>query len=163
MSRSRSSSPGLPSSQAPGRAPRTLVAKFPKAASPGSPVDPEIFGYQREVAAYRYFGQRPPFRLPRCYVAQSTPEGVFNLILEELEHDPAHPRGVRLEVSDNGPGVGESIAAQLFEPFHSGKPSGVGIGLALAQRIARAHGGELVRASAKQGATFILTLPGGTA
>ena len=52
---------------------------------------------------------------------------------------------------------------QLFEPFHSGKPSGVGIGLALSQRIARAHGGQLVLAPSERGATFVLTLPGGTA
>ena len=80
-----------------------------------------------------------------------------------LGRDPSDATGVRLEVSDNGPGLTEGITAQLFEPFHSGKPSGVGIGLALSQRIARAHGGQLVLAPSEQGATFVLTLPGGTA
>jgi len=80
-----------------------------------------------------------------------------------LERDPADGNGVRLAVSDNGPGLSKGITAQLFEPFHSGKPSGVGIGLALSQRIARAHGGQLVLAPSNQGATFVLTLPGGTA
>src|SRR4051812_9949648 len=50
-----------------------------------------------------------------------------------LERYPAHGQGLRLEVSDNGPGLGPDIVDQLFEPFHSGKPSGVGIGLALSQ------------------------------
>jgi signal transduction histidine kinase len=80
-----------------------------------------------------------------------------------LGRDPMNPAGIRLEVSDNGPGLSEGIEAQLFEPFHSGKPSGVGIGLALSQRIARAHGGQLVLAPSAQGATFVLTLPGGIA
>jgi len=80
-----------------------------------------------------------------------------------LGRDPQHPGGIRLEVSDNGPGLKEGIEAQLFEPFHSGKPSGVGIGLALSQRIARAHGGQLVLVPSAQGATFVLTLPGGIA
>jgi two-component system C4-dicarboxylate transport sensor histidine kinase DctB len=80
-----------------------------------------------------------------------------------LGRDSADPNGVRLEVADNGPGLAKNIEPQLFEPFHSGKPSGVGIGLALSQRIARAHGGQLVYVPSARGATFVLTLPGGTA
>ncbi len=76
-----------------------------------------------------------------------------------LERDEAHGQGVRLEVSDNGPGLGSDIVDQLFEPFHSGKPSGVGIGLALSQRIARAHGGKLALEPSLKGAIFTLTLP----
>lgn len=76
-----------------------------------------------------------------------------------LERDPANASGVRLEVADNGPGLSRDIVAQLFEPFHSGKPSGVGIGLALSQRIARAHGGKLALEPSPQGARFALTLP----
>ena len=76
-----------------------------------------------------------------------------------LERDPQHPAGVRLEVCDNGPGLSGEIVAQLFEPFHSGKPSGVGIGLALSQRIARAHGGKLALEPSLKGALFALTLP----
>lgn len=65
-----------------------------------------------------------------------------------------------LEVSDSGPGVPARMLPVLFEPFQSGKPSGVGIGLALAKRIAIAHGGDLVLAQgAGRGATFRLTLP----
>jgi two-component system C4-dicarboxylate transport sensor histidine kinase DctB len=78
-----------------------------------------------------------------------------------LGRDSVEPSSVRLEVSDNGPGLGKDIVAQLFEPFHSGKPSGVGIGLALSQRIARAHGGKLALLPSHEGAVFALTLPGG--
>jgi two-component system C4-dicarboxylate transport sensor histidine kinase DctB len=62
-------------------------------------------------------------------------------------------------VRDSGPGVAASVKARLFEPFVTGKPNGVGIGLALSRRIARAHGGDLVHEDAPAGAAFRLTLP----
>lgn len=65
----------------------------------------------------------------------------------------------RVRVSDNGPGVPEGLRERLFEPFVTGKPSGVGIGLALSRRIARAHGGDLVLEREAPGATFLFTLP----
>jgi two-component system C4-dicarboxylate transport sensor histidine kinase DctB len=64
-----------------------------------------------------------------------------------------------LRVSDNGDGVAPSVRARLFEPFQSGKASGVGIGLALGRRIALAHGGDLALQAAAVGASFGLTLP----
>jgi len=62
-------------------------------------------------------------------------------------------------VRDSGPGVAASVKPRLFEPFVTGKPNGVGIGLALSRRIARAHGGDLVHEDAPTGAAFRLTLP----
>ncbi len=64
-----------------------------------------------------------------------------------------------VQVSDNGPGIAESVRPLLFEPFVSSKPSGVGLGLALSRKIARAHGGDLVLAPRPLGASFVLTLP----
>jgi two-component system C4-dicarboxylate transport sensor histidine kinase DctB len=64
-----------------------------------------------------------------------------------------------LRVVDNGPGVSANVRARLFEPFVTGKPSGVGIGLALARRIARAHGGELTLEPTPSGASFLVTFP----
>lgn len=69
------------------------------------------------------------------------------------------PGGARVRVVDNGPGVPDAIRAHLFEPFVTGKPSGVGIGLALSRKIARAHGGDLVLDSLVPGASFSLVLP----
>lgn len=57
-----------------------------------------------------------------------------------LEADAAR---VRLAVCDSGPGVPDEIRQALFEPFVTTKPEGIGLGLAVANRIALAHGGEL--------------------
>jgi len=50
---------------------------------------------------------------------------------------------LRIEVADDGPGVAASLRAQLFEPFVTTKARGTGLGLAMALRIAEAHGGTL--------------------
>ncbi len=68
---------------------------------------------------------------------------------------------VAVRVSDNGPGVPAELRANLFEPFVTGKPSGVGIGLALARKIAQVHGGDLTLMPSERGAEFRLTLPRG--
>jgi two-component system C4-dicarboxylate transport sensor histidine kinase DctB len=65
----------------------------------------------------------------------------------------------RVRVRDNGPGVDAFVKPRLFEPFVTGRPSGVGIGLAMSRRIARAHGGDLVLEESSGGASFLLTLP----
>jgi len=64
-----------------------------------------------------------------------------------------------MRVSDNGRGVEESVRPRLFEPFVTSKPSGVGLGLALSRRIARAHGGDLGLERSTGGAVFLMTLP----
>jgi signal transduction histidine kinase len=64
-----------------------------------------------------------------------------------------------VRVRDNGPGVDVGVRPRLFEPFVTGRPSGVGIGLAMSRRIARAHGGDLVLEDQAGGASFLLTLP----
>jgi signal transduction histidine kinase len=76
-----------------------------------------------------------------------------------------------LEITDDGPGVPESIAETLFEPLVTARPGGTGLGLALARRIAIAHGGTLALGARDgereddreddhpPGATFRLELP----
>lgn len=50
---------------------------------------------------------------------------------------------LELDILDNGPGVSSLIAEKLFTPFATGKPEGVGLGLAVARQVARAHGGDI--------------------
>lgn len=67
---------------------------------------------------------------------------------------------VVVEVADDGPGVPAHIASRVFEPLVTARPGGTGLGLALARRIAEAHGGSIVLVDAAPGATFRLDLPG---
>ncbi len=46
-------------------------------------------------------------------------------------------------VADSGPGVAPAERERIFEPFYTTKASGTGLGLAMAERIARAHGGAI--------------------
>jgi len=57
----------------------------------------------------------------------------------------AHAAGdeARLEVADSGPGIARADAQRIFEPFYTTKSRGTGLGLAMARRIAAAHGGNL--------------------
>lgn len=68
---------------------------------------------------------------------------------------------VRVEVIDNGPGVPAARQAWIFEPFNTSKGlRGTGLGLPVARRIAREHGGDLtLRSREGEGATFCLFLP----
>jgi signal transduction histidine kinase len=77
-------------------------------------------------------------------------------IVVTLEAAPDH---AEIRVEDNGPGVTEALRERLFTPFVTGKPSGVGMGLSISRKIARAHGGDLVLERSLSGASFLLTLP----
>lgn len=48
-----------------------------------------------------------------------------------------------IEVSDSGPGPPPELAGRLFEPFVTGKPEGVGLGLAAARQAAESHAGSI--------------------
>jgi two-component system nitrogen regulation sensor histidine kinase GlnL len=66
---------------------------------------------------------------------------------------------VRLDIEDNGCGVPESLRSMLFLPLVTGRRDGTGLGLALAQQIAAAHGGLLSYAPLETGSRFTLRLP----
>ena len=63
---------------------------------------------------------------------------------------------VQIDITDNGPGVPEAIRDTLFEPLVSMRAGGSGLGLALARRIAAAHGGTIALVGPS---TFRVELP----
>lgn len=78
----------------------------------------------------------------------------------------ADDAAVYVEVTDDGPGVPESVREHLFEPFVTTKPAGEGSGLGLenAKRIVeRRHGGSLTYTTGPEGTTFCVRLPRATA
>ena len=71
---------------------------------------------------------------------------------------------VLIEVCDSGPGVDPEISGRLFEPFvTSGKPHGVGLGLAFSRQTVMDHGGQMWAESSPRGARFAFRLPKKTA
>lgn len=93
---------------------------------------------------------------------------LFNLVSNAMQ---AGARDIRLRlrdddepgitVSDNGPGLPESVRLRLFEPFVTTKPAGqgTGLGLAISQRLAREMGAELVHEPSARGTCFRLKFP----
>ena len=64
-----------------------------------------------------------------------------------------------VSVSDTGPGIAPEIAAQLFHPFVTTKPQGMGVGLSISRTIVESHGGKLWAEPNPGGGTiFRLTL-----
>lgn len=73
---------------------------------------------------------------------------------------PSDPGEVAVVVEDTGFGIPEEISAQLFKPFTTTKPGGMGIGLSISKRIVEAHGGKMtVSRNSSGGASFRFTLP----
>jgi signal transduction histidine kinase len=67
---------------------------------------------------------------------------------------------VRVAVRDSGNGIDAIAGAKIFEPFFTTKPKGMGMGLAIARSIIKAHGGQLsARRNPDRGSTFEITLP----
>jgi two-component system sensor histidine kinase PilS (NtrC family) len=95
-------------------------------------------------------------------------DGTVRVAIDELKSDLLSPSSgakdeVRLTVSDTGPGVPEEIQEHIFDPFFTRRTGGSGLGLALVQRAAEAHGGGIFvghgPAGSGIGAIFTLHLP----
>lgn len=66
---------------------------------------------------------------------------------------------VAMEVSDDGPGISEAVAARIFVPFFTTRKDGTGVGLALSRQIVNAHGGSISHgASSAGGACFTIVI-----
>jgi len=117
---------------------------------------------------------RDEAELPALYVDRLQLEVVIrNLIAnarDAIHGGGARPRSIDVQVRrhdaehlclvfvDSGPGLSVGMRERVFDPFVSGKPTGMGLGLAVSRAIAEAHGGSLEARAAAHG-EFHLVLP----
>jgi PAS domain S-box-containing protein len=113
--------------------------------------------------------------LPDCLIDPTRiEEVVLNLITnaaEALKATDRHktiriasalrPDGVRITVSDTGPGIPKALRSVIFDPFYTTKGGNTGIGLSMSQRIVSDHGGRLRvnPVGVDGGAEFFIDLP----
>lgn len=93
---------------------------------------------------------------------------LWNLLVNALRHGSARPGAVRLSarragrsvveihIVDDGPGIGESLRGQVFEPFFTTHGSGTGLGLYIAQELCEANGARLELLENSPGAHFAI-------
>jgi signal transduction histidine kinase len=94
---------------------------------------------------------------------------LVNLLKNAVQASPAaqrievrganRERAYAIEVQDAGPGIPPESQERVFEPFFTTREKGTGLGLPLARKIARAHGGDLALESTPGRTLFRLTLP----
>ncbi len=111
----------------------------------------------------------PPVLVDRVQIQQV----LVNLIRNSIEALSTAPRReltiktyksngemVEVAVADTGPGLDETVAKQLFQPFITTKARGMGLGLSISRSIIDAHGGRLWAVPEPQsGVSFQFTLP----
>lgn len=90
--------------------------------------------------------------LVRNAVDASLPDGVVEVLVRA---------GPVVAVRDRGVGIPAKVRARLYEPFVTGRAEGTGLGLAVCQRIARAHGGDLRHEDREDGGTVATWTVGG--
>ncbi len=84
---------------------------------------------------------------------EGLPDASIHIVASEANGSPY------IAVSDNGSGIPEEMAEEVFLPFYATKQSGTGIGLCLSRQIMRLHGGDLkLMPQHGHGAIFIVML-----
>ena len=111
-----------------------------------------------------------PASLPLIAVPAASLEMVLSVLLDNSRQlgatrvviaGRADDQRVRLNVSDNGPGVAPGDIQRIFEPFFTTRrgEGGTGLGLSIAQALLRANGADLALMQGFGGATFTLDIP----
>jgi two-component system sensor kinase FixL len=67
---------------------------------------------------------------------------------------PAEDGMIAISVTDTGTGIAPEMASQLFQPFVTTKPQGMGVGLSISRTIVEGHGGRITCAPNPAGGTI---------
>lgn len=145
--------------------------------SPSDIVDQAIQLLQHRLASYEVFikiQRKEPLPMVQLDPEQLK-EVIINIIINACEamglggsiviHEKTlierkRIRSVVIRISDNGPGIPDTIQSKIMEPFFTTKEEGTGLGLSIAARIVQDHGGRLdIESKEGSGSTFIITLP----
>lgn len=123
---------------------------------------------KRNIKLIAEFKKLPPVKMDRRQMEQV----IINLLLnavQALDKDGwikirtgCGGGFLKIEIEDNGPGIGDDIKDKIFEPFFTTKPvgQGTGLGLFICSGIVSEHGGSIhVESSEEGGALFTITLP----
>jgi signal transduction histidine kinase len=114
----------------------------------------------RAVAAAAPLRERDadPLHAARSHVIRNAVEAMPDggVLSVELH---VHGAEIVLALSDTGPGISPQVDAHLFEPLHSTKPMGIGLGLVTARTFVEAHGGTIACVDVPRGARFEIRLP----
>ena len=119
------------------------------------------------IAVYRnYAPEIPPFP----FDAELMERVFYNLVLNAAQATPpggtvtvktrAEGRIAEIAVIDRGTGIGAAQMKDIFNPFFTTKPEGVGLGLAIVAKIVDEHGGKIaVESEPGKGSIFCVSLP----
>jgi two-component system sensor histidine kinase AtoS len=72
---------------------------------------------------------------------------------------PSEGKFARIEIKDNGSGIRSEDLNRIFTPFYSTKQEGVGLGLAIVQKLVLSHNGSIQVESSSEGSQFRLQFP----
>jgi signal transduction histidine kinase len=91
--------------------------------------------------------------------AEASPDPVHVTLECKPESSPSSaPRRVRISVTDDGPGVPDTLRDSIFHPFFTTHSDGSGLGLTTAREAAREMGGDLILERTERGARFVALL-----
>ena len=63
-----------------------------------------------------------------------------------------------ITIEDKGCGINKELRKKIFEPFHTTKPYGTGLGIPIVKRIVRAHGGQVAFDSIEGDGTIVYVI-----
>lgn len=136
---------------------KRIVAEIGEAL-PDIPID--ILGEFGEVSGDDALLRQAILNLARnaAEAASGNPGGRV-IIRGEIDKSGPLP-GLRIYITDNGPGIPPESLTKIFMPFYTTKADGTGLGLAVVQKIVVQHGGSIeARNQSSGGAEFVVWLP----